>query len=183
MTTIKASDLLGEELLPLNSVVLEWYEIQMGVGVGTSRNIQAQLLKKKATKVGKSLWEAHISGALGELAFAKQQNCFFNGSVNTFKGLEDVNGFEIRTRTRGKYGADLIIRTNDADERIFVLVEDQSPAFHIKGWIKAADAKIEEYWRETRNGPDCWFVPEDRLNPIETLPTGDTDNVQEENTG
>ena len=80
-------------------------------------------------------------GACGEVAVAKAMGRYWGGSVNTFKSIGDLVsvGWEIRTRAEHSY--DLIIRDDDQDDRVFVLVTGKAPNYVVRGWIKAGDAK------------------------------------------
>src|ERR1700743_635586 len=82
-----------------------------------------------------------IEGACGELAVAKALNITWDATVNTFKSLADlVSNIEVRTRSKDNY--DLLIRSDDKDQSLFVLVIRKSPkTFDVVGWIKASDAK------------------------------------------
>lgn len=112
-------------------------------------------------------WDIHVEGACGELAVAKALGRYWNGSVNTFKVGGDVGAMQVRTRSRSHY--ELLIRPDDKDQDVFVLVTGTSPKFKVVGWIKGKDAKRVE-WLQTHGGrPPAYFVPQKSLGNIEDL--------------
>lgn len=150
-------------------VSLEWYEISRAALVGVSRNVEAMRKGlQSARPIGESDWHIHILGACGEVAFAKATNRYWSGSVNTFKTGGDVGGhIQIRTRSRSHY--DLIVRDNDNDDDIFVLVTGGPAEFDVKGYMRASDAKSEKYRANWGNYGEAYFVPQAELHPIDAL--------------
>lgn len=149
-------------------VILEWYELLFAASVGIRRNIEA-LEKKLPDLYGfdQNEWQTHIEGACGEMAFAKGTGRYWSGSINTFRNGGDVGSIQIRTRSKPNY--DLIVRPNDRDEDIFVLVIGNAPAFSIIGWIRAKNAKRDEWLQTHGNRPPAYFVPQSRLHDIVIL--------------
>lgn len=150
-------------------VNLEWYEISRAALVGVSRNVEA--MRKglhNARPISESDWHIHILGACGEVAFAKATNRYWSGSVNTFKTGGDVGG-HIQIRTRSKSNYDLIVRDNDNDDDIFVLVTGGPSEFDVKGYMRASDAKAEKYKANWGNYGEAYFVPQAELHPIDAL--------------
>lgn len=105
----------------------------------------------------------HILGAAGELAVAKVLGRYWGGDVCTFKG-PDVGGLQVRTRSSDDY--DLIVRPDDADDEVFVLVTGTPTRLWVRGWIHGRDAKRPEFLRSYGGRPAVWFVPHDELQPI-----------------
>ena len=120
---------------------------------------------------GDSGWSLHIEGACGELAAAKASGRYWPATIDSFKNGDDVSGFQVRTRSKHEW--DLIIRDDDKDDRIFVLVTGQAPRYAVRGWIRARDGKKDEHVREHGSRPSAWFVPQVALLPMETLPPKD----------
>lgn len=113
-------------------------------------------------------WNLHIEGACGEIAVAKVLDRFWSASINTFKAASDLNGrLEIRTRSKNEY--ELIVRADDDEAGIYVLVTGMAPIFDVIGWIRGKEAKREEWWAEHGGRPGAWFVPHKALNNIDTL--------------
>lgn len=113
-------------------------------------------------------WGLHIEGACGEAAAAQATGRFWPGSIGTYRNGTDVMGFEVRTRSQPDW--DLIIRDDDADDRVFVLVTGRAPLFNVCGWILAKDGKLPQYLRAYGNRAPAYFVPQSALNPMATLP-------------
>ena len=166
---IKDEEAAVEEQDP-NHVTLTWFETQMAVGVGVSRQLECLKNGQKSFKIkGSGMWDPHINGALGELAFAKATGAYFSGSVNTFKSERDVGNYEVRTAAN--HNLNLIIRPKDDDEHIFVLVTGTCPEYQVRGWIYGKDAKKDEFKRSPQNGgPSAFFVPPTELNSMDSLP-------------
>ena len=114
-------------------------------------------------------WGIHIEGSCGELAASLATGRSWPGSVGTYKTEPDVLGFEVRTRSCHDW--DLNVRTNDADDAIFVLVTGKVPHFVVHGWLRAGDGKRPEFWTDHgQRGAPAWFIPKALLQPLETLP-------------
>lgn len=111
-----------------------------------------------------ALWQQHIEGALGEMAFAKALGRYWSGSVNTFKNGGDVGDVQIRTRSRTDY--DLIVRARDRDEDYFVLVVGCCPIYTIVGYMKGGDAKQERWGKNHGGHGAAYFVPQNELRPL-----------------
>jgi hypothetical protein len=111
----------------------------------------------------------HVEGAAGELAVAKALNVEWDATVNTFKGVADILAdIEVRTRSRSDY--DLIVRSDDDDNKTFVLVIRKGPkVFETIGWIKAKDAKQEQWVKTYGSRPPAFFVPKSALHDMEKI--------------
>ncbi len=83
----------------------------------------------------------HVIGAIGECAFAKYMDIYWDGSVGRFRGMgNDVGAFQVRARS-GRLP--LIIRPNDKAEDMFVLVcmAGSMTKWEVMGWIGGAEGK------------------------------------------
>jgi hypothetical protein len=135
----------------------------------------------------------HLVGAHGEHAFAKWLgvqrkpsrkfgvcsvcHCYV-GTVNTFKSEGDVGSYQVRTRRYD--AARLIVREQDRDSDIFVLVVpllEDGRRFHsmwhawrMVGWMRGEDTKQFEWRGDPRARGAAYFVPQDALHPMITLP-------------
>jgi hypothetical protein len=150
-------------------VTLEWFEVSRAALVGVSRNVEA--LRKglqNARPTNENDWHVHILGALGECAFAKATNRYWNGSVNTFKSGGDV-GDSIQVRTRSKHFYELIVRDGDRDTDVFVLVTGGPHEFTIRGWMPASEAKQPKFKANYGGYGDAYFVPQSALRAIDPL--------------
>lgn len=146
-------------------VTLTAYELEMAAIQGMRRQIEAvqKGLGHIAGYEGIG-WDIHIEGAAGELAFAKSINRYWSGSVNTFKTGGDVGSVQVRTRSKHSY--ELLVRDQDRDDDLFVLVTGVSPNFKVWGYITGREAK-QGQWRQTHGGrPPAYFVPHAALTPL-----------------
>lgn len=151
----------------MTAVRLEWFEVSRAAIVGVSRNVEALRKGYQQKLRGKDeSWERHVLGALGECAFAKATNRYWSGSVNTFKA-PDVGSIQVRTRSQSSY--DLIVRDDDNDDDVFVLVTGGPVEFTIHGWIRASDAKKEKFVSDYGGYGEAYFVPQAALRPIDPL--------------
>lgn len=140
----------------------------MGATVGVTRQISSlrKGLKDSYGFKGDG-WGAHIEGDCGELAAAKALNRYWGGSVDTFKRGGDVGPIQVRTRSKPHY--ELIVREDDPDDAIFVLLTGSCPTYEVVGTIKGSEAKQPE-WLKTHGGrPPAYFVPHEALNGREVL--------------
>jgi hypothetical protein len=154
------------------NVKLKPYEVTSGAMVGLMR--EAKSREEGRVRTGGDPdepsmgWGIHIEGALGEMAVAKALGLYWSASVNTFKTEADVGIYEVRTRSRDWY--DLLIRSDDSDDKIFILVTGSSPDFCLRGWFRAGDAKQDKWLQHHGGKPPAWFVPQKYLLPISELP-------------
>lgn len=145
------------------------FELAMAANAASLRNIAAIKRGYKSKMMQDKQWQAHIEGACGEVAVAKAMGKYWGGSVNTFKSGGDIDstGWEVRTRSSHDY--DLIIREDDPDGRVFILVTGISPDYCVWGWIKSEDAKRNE-WVENYGGHGkAYFVPKSALKSMGEL--------------
>lgn len=150
-------------------ITLTWSEVALAASVGMRRHMEA-LRVNRADSHGRGVdngWTDHIEGACGEAAAAKALDIYWNGSVNTFKTGGDVGPYQVRTRSDHTF--DLIVREDDADDRVFILVRGRVPNFDVVGWIRASDAKCAK-WVQTYGGrPPAYFVPASALHALAEL--------------
>jgi hypothetical protein len=151
-----------------NLVKLTSQEIGSGVRIGGLRHYFAIAQDKKDAYGydGEHGWQLNIEGALGELAVAKFLNIYWDGSVNTWKA-NDLQGIQVRTRSKNYY--DLIVRDNDNDDAIYILAIGKNGVYNVMGWINGIDAKKEEWKQTYGDRPSAYFVPQSKLNDINTL--------------
>lgn len=140
-------------------------ELVMAALIGCRRHIAS--LKLKQAHGATDTWTINIEGACGELAAAKALNLFWDGGVNTFSAPDLQPNIQVRTSSNHDWG--LIVRRNDKDDEIFVLVTGVSPEFVVRGWIVGKSAKNNKWFRTYNNRPEAYFVPQSALNPVGTL--------------
>lgn len=153
------------------NICLEWFEVSRAALVGVSRSVEAMRRGCQNKRMMPDEWSVHILGALGECAFAKATNRYWNGSVNTFKSGGDI-GDAIQIRTRSKHSYDLIVRNDDRDDDVFVLVTGGPHDFTVHGWTTGKSAKQEKYKANYGNYGEAFFVPSRELRPVERLIVG-----------
>ena len=155
------------------AVRLDWSEVLLGAYVGVRRHVNA-LARGAAPNHGYSgdrEWTLHIDGAIGELVVAKLLDRFWSGEGDYAPGKTDVAGLEVRTRSRHDY--ELPIRPDDLEHKAdkpFVLVTGKAPDYLIHGWLRAGDARRDEWWHDYggRGAPAYW-VPQSALHPLRQL--------------
>jgi hypothetical protein len=148
-------------------VTLEWYELGRAALVGVSRNVEALRMGCQNRMPINDEWSIHILGASGECAFAKAAGRYWSGGVNTFKASADVGQIEVRTRSKHTY--DLIVRKDDSDDSVFVLVTGGPADFLVHGWILGRDAKQRQFVANHGNHGAAYFVPSSALRPLADL--------------
>lgn len=116
-------------------------------------------------------FEVHVRGALGELVVAKAlkhpwANRYFEERLwQQQRRNHDVGPFEITT-THHADGR-LIVQDNDPEDVPFILVRTHlRPVYVIVGWLYGREGKHPHYWIEGRYDKPAFYVPNDRLRPI-----------------
>jgi hypothetical protein len=138
---------------------------------GLSRAVNALWHNRDDSDIKKrneaELWGSHIIGALGECAYAKGTNVYYEPTQGTYHSVPDVDGVEVRTRTQPHY--QLIIRSRDVGDRFYVLVRmcGHVSRWEIVGGILARDAWTHDEWVHDYGGHKAsWFVPDEFLTPV-----------------
>jgi len=158
----------------MTRVTLEPHEMAFAAIVGVMRRIKSMNRSQTNKVQNKDFgWHSDIEGACAEMAFAKANNFYWdgsardrywNGETNTFK-LPDVGGYQIR-HTQHLDGR-LIVQKTDADDERFVLVVGTSPRFCIVGWILGYEAKQFPLVDPTGTGWKAHFIPQHELSSFE----------------
>jgi hypothetical protein len=111
-------------------------------------------------------WQIHIEGACGEMAVAKALGIYADLRVDSFKA-PDLPGIQVRTRSKHAY--ELIVRKNDSDNDLFILVTGVNGKYWVRGWIRACDCKKPDWLQSHANREPAYFVPHSELLTMETL--------------
>lgn len=149
------------------AVTLNWHEVCLAAHVGLWRRINAVKQGKRDIHGYEGAgWDANIEGACGELAAAKALGRYWDGSVETWK-RPDIGDLQIRTRSQSHYG--LLVRPDDDDDDIFVLVTGKCPEFTVRGWLHGRDSKRQQWLNEHGGRPAAYFVPQSSLRPLSEL--------------
>lgn len=149
-------------------VELAWHEYAMASEIGRLRQLTS-VRRGSADNHGFSGagWSEHIEGACGEMAVSKLLGVYWDGGIDTFKSA-DI-GKKIQVRTRSSHSYELIVRPDDHDDDIYVLVTGKCPKYRIWGFITGSNAKRSEYIQTHANRPPAYFVPKEALVSIEKL--------------
>lgn len=152
-------------------IELAWHEYAMASEIGRLRQLTS-VRRGSADKHGFNGlgWSEHIEGACGEMAVSKFLGVYWDGGIDTFKNA-DV-GLTIQVRTRSSHSYELIVRPDDYDDDIYVLVTGKCPTYRIWGHILGSEAKRDEYLQTHGNRPAAYFVPHGKLNDINGLRKG-----------
>lgn len=138
-------------------------EMLMALTIGGWRHIESILVGRKNGhgKTDSGGWTEHIEGAGGEIAAGKVLGRYWGGDCNTFKKA-DI-GSQVQVRTRSKLHYDLLVRDDDQDEHVFILVVGQIPCFEVVGYMRGVDAKRPEWRRAYGGREEAWFIPRQQL--------------------
>lgn len=109
----------------------------------------------------------HLLGVAGEIAVAKGLGIYWAPTVGTFKMPDLASNIQVRARANDKH--DLIVRQDDSDTDVYVLVVGRLPLFRIVGWISGADAKQPQYVQLHGGRPAAYFVPQSTLHSLDNL--------------
>jgi hypothetical protein len=144
-------------------VTLSQEEVEIAAMIGCRRRAESKARGRIDNHgLGKAdLWAIDIEGAAAEMAYCKFRGKFWSGSVNSFKGPDCGQNVQIRS-THHDYGC-LIIRHQDSDNDIYVLLVGVCPTFTICGWIKGVDGKSEEFAQSPNGRPPAFFIPQHKL--------------------
>lgn len=152
----------------MNKVTLTDYEILLAASIGVQRRMESMTASRKNAHGfdGEHEWDVDIYGALAEKAFCKFMGWQWSGLVNTFK-LPDC-GANVQVRHTMLTAGCLIVRPNDADDEIFVLVTGRMPMFTVCGGLFGRDAKQRQYFKAYADRPGAYFVPQSSLKMLKT---------------
>lgn len=149
-------------------IELAWHEYAMASEIGRLRQLTS-VRRGSADKHGFTGlgWSEHIEGACGEMAVSKFLGVYWDGGIDTFKSA-DI-GATVQVRTRSSHSYELIVRPDDYDEDIYVLVTGKCPTYRIWGYISGINAKRDDYLQTHGNRPAAYFIPHKDLIDINTL--------------
>ena len=124
-------------------------------------------------RAGVSSDDSDLIGRCGEIAVGKLLGIAPRDDLNNFTTTGDVGPYEVRTTKYPPGIAKLKIHPKDAHDRIFIGVAKCSRLeYAIIGWIRAGEAMVHsEWWADPGNIGGCWWVPQEHLHPMSTLPS------------
>lgn len=148
-------------------VRLSYPEMVNAAQVGVMREI-ADIKKGRVNQyAGGRNWQNQVAGALGECAAAKGIQVYWSMGVNTYQE-PDVGIYQVRTRPKHEF--DLILREQDKDDEIFILVTGKNDKYILQGWILGSYGKQKRYLKDpTGKRPAAYFVPQKDLELMERL--------------
>jgi hypothetical protein len=153
-------------------VTLTNEEIEYAESIGRIRQREAELsglpdcygLRKEDGQV------SHELGALGEFACCKAYDLSWPATVNTFRQPDfTANGFKVEVKTRSESWYDLLVRPDDHDDRLYMLVVRFGSSFVIYGGMFGRDAKQEKWTKNHGGRPTAYFVPKTAIIPARDL--------------
>lgn len=156
------------------------YEMELGAIAGIHRKIEAVIGQYSERRYGakpqNGFWDVEIEAVGAELATAKYLGIYWSGTVNTFQ-LPDV-GTNYQVRHTHRVDGRLIVRCNDSDKAVFILVTGKMPDYCIKGWMLGVEAKNDKWLFTPSDSTNmaygtqrqaAYFVPQEQLKNITEL--------------
>ncbi len=112
----------------------------------------------------------HADGVGAEMAHSELVGKAFEFRIDNFKGADVLSNTEVRS-TKCTWFA-VKVKDRDKDHRIVVAYRQHSKhTYEAMGWITARDAKRPEWKSDPGDrGKPAYFVPQQFLNSIDTLP-------------
>lgn len=117
-------------------------------------------------------WGIDVEGACAERAAAKMLGRYWEGGIGSrHSNPDDGDVGRLQVRTTCYANGKLIIRPDDDDNAVFLLmVGTARNGFRPAGWLQGKDAKHDEFIQNPNGAGKAWFVPQDKLHPVATLP-------------
>lgn len=146
------------------AVVLSELEIANVVSIANNRRVR-NIARRPGEPYGTptvGLWGNEIDSSGAEYAVALVLNQSWN------MGGPDVSadvGHDIQVRQTKRENGKLILHGRDKEYQRFYLVTGRMPTYTIRGWLLAADGKVERYWDESLRTA-AYMVPQEELNEL-----------------
>lgn len=152
-------------------VTLTTYELMWAGLVGIMRRISSMKEKMDTDRhAPKSSWATDIDAAAAEMAVSKHLGVYYSGHVRNYNGDDVLGGWQVRCTIYDS--GHLVVRADDKDDRLFILVVAKAPTYSIRGMFRASDAKAggqdSPYYRpcDPDEGSPAWWVPQSDLIDI-----------------
>jgi hypothetical protein len=146
-------------------------EFQAAVLVAVARHKESRIRGYQHTAgFEPASYSAEIEGACAEMAVAKAVDRYWDMSVGRIGGSRDGDVGQLEIRQTDRADGSLIVRPGDNPARPFVLVTGRNGRYTVHGWITGQEARRPEWVREPNGRPKAWFVPQQALRPLSTLP-------------
>lgn len=151
-------------------ITLTTSELMTAAQVGVRRNISSIIKGNRSTHGADQdkLYQIHVEGACGELAFCRFANLYWPAKVDTYRSEPDIDpNIEVKTRSRHDY--ELLVRKDDNPDSIFVLVTGIYGKYEVRGWMLGKDAMKDEYIQTHGGREAAFFVPQNKLLPWSSI--------------
>jgi len=157
-------------------IVLNWNEVDLAARDAVVEYFQSrkQNLHHRPGFAGRidNFWTYAIEGHCGQIAVARHIDAYYLNRTGQFRA-PDVAGVQVKTRLSHRY--ELRVRANDPDDLPYLLVtrdlNDECAVYRLHGWLYGHEAKRPEWLNDPDgSGEKNFFVPQDALHPLETLP-------------
>jgi len=143
-------------------------QIFVAAEVGKLRQIQAiqENFKNRIKNHRGTPWEAHIEGAMGELAVSNHFKMHWSGLCN--QGAPDV-GDIYDIRTTAYMNGSLWVHEDDKDERFMWLLTGYGGSYILRGGMYVHEAKQKHWWgTKDTTGPKenksfAFWIPQEHL--------------------
>lgn len=114
-----------------------------------------------------------ILGAMGEVAYCKAKNVFYNGSYsdtyNRYDKADVGKNIEIRTQLKKNYNS-LIIRPPEKKGKYVLITYEGDHTYTLQGWYPFFFNLDDKYLEDFGNDrPKCWSIPIKDLYNINDL--------------
>lgn len=152
-------------------VALTDEEMEFCVLAGARRTINALANRRKGAHGFNrdfERWQIDIEGVMTEYAAAKALSLPYEPTVGRLDTDEGDIGTDLQVRGT-KYGSgSLLVHKTDHDHHIFILVTGIYGNYHVRGWIRAAEGKLDALWKDYK-GRGAFWVPQSALHPLSEL--------------
>jgi hypothetical protein len=138
--------------------------LRMAVSIATQLEIGA----KSDNRTWIKWFYDEVIGVCGEIAVAKLGKFYFVPGLNEFDSVPDVFR-DVEVRSTDRDDGCLVIRDNDVLERRFILAIVNDSDVVLAGWIYGTEGAKSEYLGNPNNNTPAWFVPINKLRPMETF--------------
>jgi hypothetical protein len=159
--------------MTVTKISLKFQEFDLAINTARLRMAVSIATKLKfGAKSGNRTWIKRffdeVIGVCGEIAVAKLGKFYFVPGLNEFHIVPDVFR-DVEVRSTDRYDGCLVIRDNDVLERRFILAIVNGSDVVLAGWIYGTEGAKSEYLRNPNNHVPAWFIPINKLRPMETF--------------